>query len=752
MITTCSRPRAFFIVAATSKKHPTTARDRRQRRALWLAGSTALLAPSATLAAADSRDAASPTVSELVVTGEQVRSLEQFTPTASRLDLPARQTPATLDVITSATMTTRGYLNVDEAANSLAGVTSGGTPGDLENFHMRGFSGAQITILHNGIYVGPSDMASRPQNAFNVERVEILKGPASVLYGQGAIGGAINILNKAPSFGTPTANAQLAYGSFGTYAVGLGGSTPLSSTVAIRFDLSRTGTNGYVHNTDGDSTNATLSLLWRASPELDVQISLDLLKDHPSGYWGTPLVTTSFATQPLKGVASTTNGLTLDKRLQSTNYNVGDAFIRSTYAWPQLLVNWRPSDAVTVKNYIYYYRADRKWLNAESYAFNSATRLIDRDRFFVFHNQKLFGDQGSLSWKHDLFGRPNQLVVGFDYSHLDFVRSRGFPDGDSVDPFNPAAGSFGPVVRRVSPTKWDDTAVFFEDILSVTDKLKLVTGGRYDNLDLDRKNFNANGSFNAGSSFSRTYQPFTYRVGVVYDIAPNVTPYASFTTGQDPVGSNIFLVNAGENFSLGKSRQYEAGVKASTPGDRASMTFAVYDIRRKNILQAISPDVVVPVGSESSRGFEATGDVKVSEHLTISANLAYTDAKYRSFSFVDGAGALVQASGNRIPNSPKWLGNLWASYTQVFDLPIDVGGGLKHVGDRAGNDANTLKLSRYTTANAYVTYRLTPNVAVSARVENLTDKAFAQAADVFYPSQVILGRPRYYQVDITARF
>ena len=719
-----------------------------RNRTLILASAAVLAWPLGAWAA----DVAAPSVSEVVVTGAQVRSLEQFTPTASRLDLPARETPATLDVITSATMTTRGFLNVEEAANSMPGVTSGGAPGDLGNFHIRGFSGTQITILHNGIYVGPSDMVNRPQNAFNVESVEILKGPASVLYGQGAIGGAVNILNKAPSFGPPTANAQFAYGSFGTYAVGVGGSMPVGSTVAIRFDVSRTGTNGFVHATDGDSTNGTLSVLWRATPELDVQFSLDLLKDHPSGYWGTPLVTKRFATQPLNGVVSTTSGLTLDKRLRYINYNVGDGFIRSTYAWPQLLVKWRASEKLTFENYAYFYRASRKWLNSESYAFNPVTNLIDRDRFFVFHDQKLYGDQGSLSWKEDLFGRPNQLVVGFDYSHLDFVRARGFPDGDSVDPFNPRPGTFGPVVRRVSPTKWDDTAVFFEDILSLTERLKLVTGGRYDNLDLDRKNFNANGSFNAGSSFSRTYQPFTYRLGLVYNVTPTVTPYLSFTTGQDPVGSNIFLVNAGEDYSLGKSRQYEAGIKASTPGNRASMTFAVYDIRRKNILQAISPDVAVPVGSKSSRGFEATGDARLTDHLIVNANLAYTDARYRSFSFVDGNGVLVQASGNRIPNAPKWVGNLWASYANLFDLPLDLGGGLKHVGARAGNDANTLTLSAYTVANAYVTYRLRPNLALSFRVENLTDKAFAQAADIFYPSEVILGRPRYYQVDLSARF
>ena len=697
-------------------------------------------------------DRPSASSSELVVTGEHVRRLEQFTPTGSRLNLAAKETPATLDVINSATMLTRGFLNVEEAANTMPGVSSGGAPGDLENFHIRGFSDTQITVLHNGIYVGPSDMVNRPQNSFNVESVEILKGPASVLYGQGAIGGAINVVNKAPTFGAPMLNVYAAGGSFGTYAIGLGGSTRLTDNLAVRLDVSRTATNGFVNRTYGDSTDLTVSMLWKPTDRLDVQFSFDFLTDHPTGYWGTPLVPSIFAAQPLNGVISTPTGDTLDARMRFVNYNVADWYINSTNYWPQLFLKWRPNDYVTIENYTYYYHAERNWLDSESYAFNPTTSMIDRDRFFVFHKQKLFGDQASASLDYPLFGLKNQLVVGIDYSHLDFVRSRGFPNGDSVDPFNPSPGLFGPVVPRVSPTKWDDTALFFEDVLYVTDRFKLVTGSRYDILALDRRNYNADGSLNAGSGFSRTYHPITYRVGLVYDLNQYITPYISYTTGQDPVGSNIFTVNSDEDFSLGKSRQIEGGVKASAPGNRASLTVAVYDIRRNNVLQAIAPDLSVPIGSESSRGFEVTGDAKVTENMTVNANLAYTDAKYRKFNYVDANGGVVDASGKQIPDSPKWLGNVWASYARPFGLPLQLGGGVRYVGDRAGNTANTLVLKAYTTLNAYVTYSVKPNVAVSFRVDNLTDKVYAQSADIFYPTEVLLGRPRYFQVDISAQF
>lgn len=127
------------------------------------------------------------TLDQVVVSG-RLRSLEQFTPTGSRLNLSARDTPGTLDAINAAAIDARGLRSVEKAAESLPGVSTGGSPGNPATFSMRGFTDGQITILHNGLYLGPSNMTNRPQNTFNLQSVEVLKGPASVIYGQGAVG------------------------------------------------------------------------------------------------------------------------------------------------------------------------------------------------------------------------------------------------------------------------------------------------------------------------------------------------------------------------------------------------------------------------------------------------------------------------------------------------------------------------------------------------------------------------------------
>lgn len=685
---------------------------------------------------------------EITVTGWRLRDLHVVAPTASRLGLPVRETPATLDSITEEEMLTRGFRTVEEATVSLPGVTSGGSPGDPSLFSMRGFTGEQVTILHNGLYLGPANMINRPGNTFNVASIDVLKGPASVLYGQGAVGGAVNIVNKSPDFAGNSGQVLASYGSFDTVSLGFGGNLVLGPKLAGRLDVSYHRTEGYVDDAGSDSFNGTGSLLFRPSSALSVELSVDYLRDDLSTYFGTPLVPDTFGTQPIGGIISTDDGDVIDRRIRFINYNVTDDRAHSWQVWPRLVVNWSPSDALTLSSTLYYFHAERQWINAENYVFNPSTNLIDRDRFFVFHNQDLAGNQTSLTLRHTLFGLANKLVVGIDYSHLDFVRRRGFPDGDSVDPFLPQRGSFGPLVERVSLTRWDQVALFAEDVLDLTPALKLVTGLRAERLYLTRENYNVNGSFNAATSFKRTYKPFNWRAGLVYEVTPDLTAYLSYSTGKDPVGSNIFLVNAGQNFGLSSSRQFEAGIKAEL-GGRGTLTLAAYDIRRRDILTQVAVDTVSNVGSQRARGMEISGEFKLTRDWTVTASGAYVDAKYGTF--VDPTYGIA-ASGNRPPNVPMWVGNFWTSVQRIGGLPLEAGGGIKYVGKRAGNTAGSLTLKPYATGIVYATYALTPRLSLTGRINNVWNKTFVQWADVFYPAQVMLGEPRRAEVSILARF
>ncbi len=169
---------------------------------------------------------------------------------------------------------------------------------------------------------------------------------------------------------------------------------------------------------------------------------------------------------------------------------------------------------------------------------------------------------------------------------------------------------------------------------------------------------------------------------------------------QYPVGSNYLLVNANQNFNLSSSRQGEVGAKASFDNGRGEAMIALYEIRRSNIVNQSGLDRVTNVGRQMSRGVELSSNFYITTQWRMNVNAAYTFARY-SF-FVDPANGL-NASGLRPPNVPTWTANMWTVYSRPADLPLDVAFGLRYVGDRTGNNSNTLFLTGYLLADTYAT-------------------------------------------------
>ena len=708
----------------------------------------AAVEPAANGGPAPETPAQPPVPARVVVSGAAIADpLDRAAPTASRLGLTLAETPATVNAIDARTLQERGLHRAEAAVDGMPGVSSGGAPGSPSQFSMRGFAGNQVTILRDGIYLGPADMTYRSQNTFNLASIEVLKGPGSVLYGQGAIAGTVNVVTRKPVLEGNAFDAAASYGRFASSQAGVGGNVVLGPGLALRADLSRNASHGFVERDHADSLNGTLSLLIKPHQRFELLLSLDYLKDHPSRYYGTPLVDTGFARQPLPGVLEAPGGMTLDRRMRYLNFNVGDARIASSQTMPRARLQWQVADGVVIRNDSYAFRADRRWVNAEAYVFDPASELVDRDRFFVFHKQRLHGNQLSATVTRPLAGMRNRFAIGVDYSKLDFLRTRGFPDGDSVDPPRPEPGAFGPLVERLSPTRWTNHALFVEDALGLSERLTLVGGARIERFHLERENYGPHGGFQAATSFERTFRPRNGRLGLLYKGAAGLSPYVQVSTGQDPVGANILLVNAGQDFDLSRSRQLEAGLKQRL-GSHGALTLAYYDIKRRDLLTQTSVDVVDSAGMQASHGVEMTLDLRPHRAWHIDANLAYTSAAYRDF--VDTSNG-VDASGNRPANIPRWTANLWASY-QFSSLPLELGAGVRHVGQRFGNTANTLSLGRYTLLNLVGSYRLNRNLSLSARIDNATDKLYAQWADVNYPSQIQLGTPLSYEFGLVARF
>ncbi len=245
-------------------------------------------------------------LNELIVTPSLLHF--DFAPgTSSRLDLPTFDTPASITVIDRAELKKGGYQEVGKSLERSPGFVWGNPPAEPANYSMRGFTSNQVMIQRDGIWLGPALITGRPQNGFNLDRIEVLKGPASVLHGQGAIGAILNMITKKPEPGSERSFEFLSsYGRFDTVKAGFGAGAQVNKNLWFRFDGSEYSSDGYVDNADPKSRNFTGSLLWKPNDQLDVTWGVDFLEDKLQNYWGTPIVTEGFATQPLTGVVAGT--------------------------------------------------------------------------------------------------------------------------------------------------------------------------------------------------------------------------------------------------------------------------------------------------------------------------------------------------------------------------------------------------------------------------------------------------------------
>lgn len=691
-------------------------------------------------------DDSSPTqLDEVLVTATEL-AVPSPPSTSSRLGLSLVEIPASIHIIDHVALKKKGYKPVAEAIEQAPGVIWGASPAQPFSFSMRGFTENQITILRNGIWLGPASMSGRPQNGFNLDRIELLKGPASVLHGQGAIAGTLNMVTKKPSQGGETSWENLvSYGRFNTMKLGSGVGGQLHETLWYRADISHSSSDGYVKNTDPRSLNVTGSLLWKAFEDVEMTLGFDYLKDRLPNYWGTPLVSKAFGTKPLKGVIETTDDRTIDKRMRFENYNVANEKANSHQYFTHLDLAWTDSSDFSLQNTFYYFDAEREWRNAETYSFNAATNVIDRDRFFVSHDQQTVGNRLYGTLTNNLASMANQALLGVDFSYVEFKRrSRFFGNVDSVDPFNPSPGRFeDPSQTFLNPTKITTVAVFVEDSLEVTSHARLVAAFRQDFIRLDRDSFNLDGSFNATNAFERSFRPLSWRLGFVYEVDPALVGYVQWTSGADPVGSNIFLVNGNQDFNLTKARQWEVGMKSRFLDNRADITLALYHIERKDILVSTgSGGQVDNVGKQQSSGLELEATFQATSHWSVGGNAAYTYAEFESF----GAN-----TGNRPANVPRWVVNAWTNYQDVFGLPFDVGARFRYVSDRFNDNANSVTLKSYEVVDLHIGYRKGP-VSVLARVSNIFDKVYAYWGDTFYPDQVLLGSPRTYELNLQIDF
>ncbi len=681
--------------------------------------------------------------------------LEESSGTASRLGLSVRETPASVEILQQDTMQQRGARTFSEALRGMAGLSGGGPPSSPTTLSTRGFT--SLMYLYDGVRSSGAGVTNRVQDTWNYERIEVLKGPASVLDGEGAIGGVVNFVTKRPDRSNPNKEALLSYGSYGSTRAAFGFGGALGDASAYRLDYSRNDTKvGTIARNGERIDHFTSGLMVDFGGSVKLDLSFDYLRDNNQAYWGTPLVPASFATQPTN-VVSTPDGRVIDRRLARSNYNVPHDENSSETYWLRARLTGQLDGGWSWRNEFSANKANRVFRNSESAVF-VAPASIARDQTLITHDQDFWLNRFDATHKGTLGGMDNRFVAGGEYSETRFGSQRRFSNGSAatanllrvpvfdpyIAPFNDSlALTTGAGNRTDTTSNVKVASVFVEDAIKPVRGLTLVGGLRHDRTEVDRGIADLNlGSY---TRFGTSYRSTSGRIGAVYDITPDSSVYAQYTNATLPVNSLFLLSASNAAFPMSRGKQAEVGFKQSLPEAKLEWTAALYRIELDNVLSRDPNDArnTVNNGRQSSRGVELSAVWRPTREWTLAGNLAALDARYDTL--IEAGG--VSRVGKTPPNVPERVANLFATY-RPEGSKFEYFASLNHTGHMYTDNANEIRINGFTTLDAAVSYRMR-NALLTFRVRNLTDKLYATWVGRA-TSQVLLAPRRTFE--LSARF
>lgn len=672
--------------------------------------------------------------------------LDEATRTGTRLGLTARQTAATINIVDRETIEASGARDTLETLQSAPGIIADPTPGGGGNVSMRGFSSSQITQLFNGLDVAYI-IAAHPVDSWLLDRVEVLGGSSGFLFGQGAVGGAVNYISKLATRQPLQHDTLLRAASFGSYQAAydvdgaIGGA---DSGHYARVAVSHQGIGGYVDRTDGRS--AVLSASWLAdlTPRLSHTLAYEhQTKDHQP-YWGTPLLNPTANAQ-----------FNMDTRYK--NYNTADGAYEQAVQWLRSILEYRLSNQTTITNTLYFYDAERDYRNVETYRFNATnTAVIRSNTLAQKHGQSILGDRVEAVHKSDLFGRPAIWSFGADFSRNAQTR---YPTSlaavvSTVDPVNFAPENFFQIPGVTPATNPDrdnrvwTQALYAENHTKLSPAWSLLAGLRAEHIKVDAVNHRAVNAANP-VYFQRHWNPVTGRLGVMYAFSPKANAYVTYSTAADPPSGILSTTNFGsvKDWDLTSGRQLEVGSKFDFLDDRGNATIAAYKIVRKNLAMPDPADTTVniPVGQQSSRGIELQAGIRLSPAWSLRGDLALVDARYDVFTQTVGAVAVSRA-GNTPTYVPDRVANLHLGWN--FAPAWTLGAELRHVSARWGNVENTQRFPAYTLLGASLSWKADRNSTLVLRGRNLNDEFYVASGS----TQPRIGEPRAFELSLRSTF
>jgi len=637
--------------------------------------------------------------------------------TATRTSTPVRYVPQAIDSIKTSNVSSYGINDIGDALSGIPNVSSAADT-RFDSLRIRGFDASNDFYLD-----GIRDDSQYKRDMHNIERVEVLKGPAAVLYGRGSQGGIVNRVSKAPEFGRrSTLEAQGGSDDLRSLYADL--STDPSENISLRLNMGNMDQNSFRDGVSGSRQLFAPSMSWQLTPDLNWLVQYEYSRYNRTPDRGVPGV----------------NGRPADVG-RDTSYGNDHDFIDDKTQSLRSKLTYEVNDNWQLRHTLGVFKLDSDFDNTYLTGFTPATNKVTRQHWQQDLSTRNVYNNLELEGGFDTFGLEHRLLTGLEIGsqRRDPKLYNAATSGAGSSPV-PALDLYTPnrdlrhngrmQLSSSSHTEVESRAIYVQDQLRLNDQWQLLAGLRYDTFDIESTNKLRN------LSEDRDSHSTSPRVGVVWTPLHNHSFYASWTKTFSPVGGGLIGITPGaagnsNDLSPELTKQKEIGVKSDWLDDRLSTTLALYDLELYNrrTSDPNDPTVTVLTGVQRSRGIELTGTGKIGGNWYVRGGVGVQDTTIEK----DNNGL----EGKRVNNVAKHNASLFLTWKPELGWYAETG--LTLVGQRYADNLNTTVLPGYGRWDALAGYRH-KDWDVSAALNNITDREYYASATS--AAQIMPGAPR----------
>jgi catecholate siderophore receptor len=665
-------------------------------------------------AAADAAASASDSAAEpIVITGQQVKYGARATSTATKTETDVKDIPQALTTVTSQQITDQQLRSVGELLLFVPGASTNAGEGNRDTIVLRGNSSTADFFID-----GLRDDVQYFRDFYNVDRVEVLKGPNAMIFGRGGGGGIVNRVIKRPTL----RSARAVTGSldnWGDLRLAADIDQPLSGSAGLRINgmIERGGSFRDHVDLNREGFNPTVAVVSGATR---IDLSYEHLHDRRTADRGVP----ADRDTPVRGFTRTFFG---DPELSYARANVNLATLGVQHEF---------GGGLTLRNHTLFGDYDKFYQNVYGSGLNRGTGLVTLGGYNSRNDRRNLFSQTDLVWQNRLAGIDQTLLFGFEIGHEKSRNRRNsatFPNGNTTPISHPTIDAdvvFAPVASDANNRiKADVAALYVQDQLRLSPMLEVVVGLRFDRFKLS-----VNDLRGTRARFDRRDNLWSPRLGLIAKPASDLSLYASYSRSYLPQSGDQFgsLTDVTAGLKPERFDNVEVGAKWEVL-DGLLATAAVYQLDRSNTRASdpLDPSHTVLTGAQRSRGLEIGLERSVTSRWLVSGGYALQDAEITRTTSAAPA-------GRKVPLVPKHSFSLWNRY----DLTKQLGVGLGVVARSKSyaSISNAVTLPGYARLDAALYYALPHGLRAQVNAENLLGARYFPTAS--NDNNIAPGAPR----------